>query len=108
VNLEVSNVSVDEFVGALRSHSQNEWRNPAGFVRDLSKRFRSKTQVAADPVTAAEADERNYRCSICYSRTRGEGAISGADGKLMPCTCASPEWIARQRARGIFAEEPPQ
>ena len=56
-NLELTAVDMGEFVAAVKkSHIQNKWRNPAGFLRDFSNRFRSKTRVAARPVTAAEAE----------------------------------------------------
>jgi hypothetical protein len=96
-----------DFVAEVKRHVKNEWRNPAGFLRDLSKRLRRKNQAASAPVTAAEAAALNYRCAICNSRTKGEGALL-TNGKLGPCSCASPEYIARQRTRGIFPEEPPQ
>ncbi|HEV8412871.1 MAG TPA: hypothetical protein VGQ49_04700 [Bryobacteraceae bacterium] len=107
--LELTGVGMGEFVAALKeSHIQNEWRNPAGFLRDFSKRFRSKTRVAARPVTAAEAEARDYKCPLCHSKIQGEGIVL-IDGKWVPCKCASPEYIARQRERGVFApEEPPK
>jgi len=108
-NLELTGVGTGEFVAAVKeSHIQNDWRNPAGFLRDFSKRFRSKTRVAAPAVTAAEAEARDYQCQICHSKTPGVGAVL-VDGKEVPCSCASAEYIARHRARGIFArEEPPE
>jgi hypothetical protein len=104
-NLECARVSIDDFLVEVRKHVNNEWRNPAGFLRDLSQRFRAKTRLAGAPVTAAEAEEKNYRCQLCGSRARGEGAILDATGKPVPCCCASPEYIARQRERGVFAGE---
>ena len=50
---------------------KNPWRNPAGFLRDLAKRFRAKTRPASAPLTAAEVEEKNYRCELCGSRVRG-------------------------------------
>jgi hypothetical protein len=109
VNLELSGVSVGDFVVEVRKHTHNKWRNPAGFLRDLSKRFRAKTRAAAGPTTAAEAEAKNYRCPICGSTVRGEGGVPDGNGAFVPCACASPDWIAEQRARGIFApEEPPR
>ena len=106
--LELTGVGMGEFVSALKeSHIRNEWRNPAGFLRDFAKRFRSKTRVAARPVTAAEAESRDYKCPLCHSTTPGEGIVS-IDGKWVPCKCASPEYIARQRDRGVFPPETPQ
>jgi hypothetical protein len=109
VNLELSGVSVGDFVVEVRKHTQNKWRNPAGFLRDLSKRFRTKTRAAAGPVTAAEAEAKGYRCSICHSTVPGEGAVPDGNGTFVPCTCASQDWIEQQRERGVFApEEPPK
>jgi hypothetical protein len=107
-NVELRLVSMDDFVLEVRKHAKNDWRNPPGFLRDLSKRFRAKTRPASAPVTAAEAEEKNYRCPHCSSRVRGEGAILDANDKPAPCSCASPEYIARQRERGVFAMETPQ
>jgi len=104
-NLELTCVSMSDFVMGVREHAKNEWRNPAGFLRDLSKRFVAKTRRASRPKTAAEADAENYQCKICASRTPGEGAVPGSDAKFQPCACASQEYITRQRARGVFAEE---
>ena len=108
LNLYTTGVDMSDFVVEVKKHVQNQWRNPSGFLRDLSKRYRAKTRVAGAPVTAAEAAERTYQCPLCASRVRGEGAVLGDDRKAAPCTCASPEWIARQRARGVFAEETAQ
>jgi len=108
LNLELNRVTMTEFVSGLRSHLAGNWKNPAGFIRSLSKKFRSKSQTASDPVTAAEAEERSYRCESCGSRVRGEGAILTPDGKPAPCECATQEYIARQRARGVFAGDQSQ
>jgi hypothetical protein len=103
-NLELSQVTMREFVAEVKEHAQNPWRNPAGFLRDLSKRFRAKTRSTSAPVTAAEAEERNYRCKICGSPVRGQG-VRLVGGKEVPCSCASPEYIAYLRTRGIHAAE---
>ena len=105
VNLGNLGVDMSEFVVEVRKHVGNQWRNPPGFLRDLSKRIRGKNQAAGSPVTEAEAAARNYRCGICGSRTPGGGARL-VDGKAIPCSCASPEWVAHQRTRGVFTEEP--
>jgi hypothetical protein len=107
-NLELTLISMDDFVLEVRKHARNDWRNPPGFLRDLSKRFRAKTRPAGAPVTEAQAEESNYRCPRCSSRVRGEGVIFDASGTTAPCSCASLEYIARQRARGVFTEENPQ
>ena len=107
-NLELSGVSPGDFVVEVRKHTQNAWRNPPGFLRDLSKRFRAKTRQASAPLTVAEVIAKNYRCSVCHSRTPGEGAVPGQGGKLVPCECASAEYIERQRARGVFEPEDTQ
>jgi hypothetical protein len=105
VNLELTQVTMDEFVAELKKHHiDGNWRSPSGFLRDLSKRFRSKTRVASAPVTAIEAEEKNYRCSICASTVHGEGARL-IDGKFVPCSCANQEYISRKRKQGVFSEE---
>jgi hypothetical protein len=104
LNLELNQVTMGDFVSGLKQqHRAGNWKNPAGLLRSLSKNFRSKNRPASDPLTAAEADEKNYRCPICSSRVRGEGA-SLIDGRPVPCSCASPEWIQLQRERGFFTE----
>jgi hypothetical protein len=96
------------FAAEARKHAWSSITNPVGFLKSLAKRFRAKTQVSSPPLTAAEADAKNYRCDICGSPARGQGARL-IDGKEVPCSCASPEYIAHQRARGVFAaEEPPE
>ncbi len=103
-NLEFTGVSFDEFVAEVRKHQVNSWRNPAGFLRALSKRFHARTRPARAPVTASEAAVNNYRCEVCGSTIPGHGARL-IDGEVVPCSCASPEYITHQRARGIFAKE---
>jgi len=72
-NLELTGVGMGGFVAALKeSHVQNDWRNPAGFLRDFSKRFRSKTHFAGRPIMAIEEEARNYQCALCHSKTPGE------------------------------------
>jgi hypothetical protein len=108
LNLELNRVTMGDFVSGLkRQHLAGNWKNPPGFLRSLSKNFRAKNQPASEALTAAEAEEKNYQCQICSSRVRGEGALA-RDNKMVPCSCADPEWIARQRARGVFAEETAQ
>jgi hypothetical protein len=104
-DLELSGVSFGAFLAEVKKHSANPWRNPPGFLRSLSKRFRAKTRPASDPVTAAEAEEQNYKCPLCFSRIRGEG-IRLVDRKAVPCECATAEYIARQTALGTFGEDP--
>jgi hypothetical protein len=101
-NLESIGVSMADFVEEARKHKNNRLKNLAGFLRDFSRSFRAKTCPAAPPVTASEAEEQNYRCPICGSRQRGEGACF-VDRKFVPCKCASSEYIARQRERGVFS-----
>lgn len=100
-------VTWDTFVEEVRRHSWNRVTNPVGFLKSLAKKFRTKTQLASAPVTAAQEVAKNYRCNICGSRSPGEGARLIA-GKAVPCSCASPEYIVRQRARRVFAEESTQ
>ncbi len=89
-DLELSGVSFGAFLAGVKKHSANEWRNPAGFLRDRAKRFRTKTRPASDPVTAGDAEEMTYQCSLCDSKIRGRGARL-VDGKFVPCSCASAE-----------------
>jgi hypothetical protein len=103
-NLELSGVSLVDFIVEVRKHTQNAWRNTPGFLRDLSKRFRTKTRQASAPLTVAEVSAKNYQCPVCHSKTPGEGAVLTA-GKSVPCECASPEYIGRQRERGLFQPE---
>jgi hypothetical protein len=106
LNLELNQVTIGDFVSGLKQqHLAGNWKNPAGFLRSLSKNFRAKNQPASDAVTKAEAEEKNYRCPICSSRVRGVGALPGPNGTAVPCQCASQEYTARQRARGIFTED---
>ena len=97
-------IALADFVAEVRKHVGGNWRNPAGFLRDLSKRFRLKTLAASAPISAAEALVRDYRCPICYSRTPGQGAIVEG-GRSIPCTCAGADWVAEMRSRGVFSPE---
>jgi hypothetical protein len=100
-DLELSGVSFGAYLAGVKKHSANDWRNPPGFLRSLSKRFRAKTRPASDPITAADADEVNYRCALCGSTVRGEGLR--LDGKkIVPCECASAEYIAERTVRNTF------
>jgi hypothetical protein len=84
VNLELNRVGMGEFVSVVRTHLGGRWQNPAGSLRYLSKNFCAKTQPASEPVTMSEAEEKNYRCLLCHSIVRGEGAVPGSEGKLVP------------------------
>ena len=101
-------ITLDEFVAEAQQHCWGRVKNPVGFLKSLAKQFRAKTQRASAPVTAAEAEEKNYRCPICSSLVRGEGAVLGPDGKERPCQCASPAYIKRLRERGVFPPEAAQ
>ena len=90
-NLELTPVDMSDFVIELRKHVKGDWRNPPGFLLDLSKHFVVKTKPASRPKTEAETAAENYRCPRCASRTPGEGALPGPAGTLVPCTCASAE-----------------
>ena len=105
VMLFCAGVTWEVFVADVRRHSWDKIKNPVGFLKNRAKKFRALTQVSRAPVTAAQAAEKDYRCPVCASTVRGEGAVIGADGKWWACRCASPEWVARQRARGVLAEE---
>jgi hypothetical protein len=91
----------EAFVAEVREHAWDRITNPVGFLKHFAKNFRLKTQAASAPVTADEAAVRDYKCSKCFSKTPGEG-LRWEAGKALPCECANPEYVARQRARGIF------
>jgi GntR family transcriptional regulator len=101
-------VSWEIFVADLRRHSWDRITNPIGFLKDRAKKSRTLSTRSSAPVTAAEAAERAYKCQSCGSAIRGIGAVAGSDGKPVPCECASPDWIARQRARGVFGRGTPE
>ncbi|MBZ5677108.1 MAG: helix-turn-helix domain-containing protein [Acidobacteriia bacterium] len=101
-NLADRGVSIERFVEEVRSHKAGNWKNPPGFLRNLSRTVRTRTAVAGPPVTAAEAADRDYQCPHCQSRKRGQGAVL-VDGKPAPCGCASAEYIQKQIERGVFA-----
>ena len=102
--LSFTGVPWEAFVAEARRHDWKRLTNPTGFLKKLARNFRLKTQAASAPVTAAEAADKDYRCQVCGSTVRGEGARL-IDSKLVPCSCASPEWIARQREGGVFPPE---
>jgi hypothetical protein len=100
--LAAAGVTWEAFVAEGRGHAWNSVKNPVGFLKHLSKKFRTKTQLSNRPVTATEAAARDYRCSKCSSKRPGEGAICTTEGNWEPCSCASPEWVDHQRTRGVF------
>lgn len=97
-------VDTDTFLEAdVRPRLAGEWNNPTGLLLHLARDSQGKQLNASAPVTAAEAADRNYKCPLCGSRTRGEGARLGADGKTcVACSCASPEYVA---AHGLATED---
>jgi hypothetical protein len=97
-------ITWDAFVADIRGHAWDRITSPIGFLKNRAKKFRALTRATSRPVTAAEAAIKNYRCPLCSSTVPGEGARR-IDGKTVPCSCASPEYVARQRARGVFAED---
>lgn len=106
-NLAREGVVMANYVARVKKRCQKRVAQSRGFLRDLSNRVLSKTCSAGPPVTAAEAEARDYQYPMCGSRVRGEGALL-AEGRAVPCSCASPEWISRQRVRGVFADEQSQ
>jgi hypothetical protein len=95
-------VTWDAFVAEARRHSWSRVTNPIGFLKSLAKSFRAKTQLASAPLTAAEAEERDYQCPKCFSRIRGEGVrLEGT--KTVPCECASPEYVRKMIERKVMA-----
>jgi hypothetical protein len=106
-DLEATRVSFGEYLVEVRKHIGNDWRNPAGFLRSLSKRFRSKTRPASDPITATQEQENNYRCPLCFSAVRGEGVRLVGD-KIEICECATAEYAAQYHARASLKEKAPR
>jgi hypothetical protein len=100
-------VTWEAFVADARGHSWDRINNPVGFLKNRAKNFRGLTGASSRPVTAVEAAAQAYRCQSCGSRVPGQGAQL-VGGREVPCVCASPEYIERQRARGIFAAEDPE
>jgi hypothetical protein len=80
VNLELGGIAMRDFVAEVKRHTKNEWRNPPGFLRDLSKQFRLKTRTVGSPVTAAEAAEKNYRCPPMWFQCSWRGRHSRWSG----------------------------
>lgn len=88
---------------------QREQRDAASVEPIVSKKSAAADdEVTFETVYASPEDDSklstrprpatgNYRCGLCGSRVPGEGARL-IDGKCVPCSCASPEWIAHQRA----------
>jgi len=105
--LVAAGISWESFAADARGHSWGRITNPVGFLKNRAKNFRAMTLASMPPVTAAEAADRTYKCPFCDSRVRGEG-VRLIDGKLVPCSCASPEYVSHQRERGVFSEEKPQ
>lgn len=106
-DLEATRVSFGEYLVEVRKHIGNDWRNPAGFLRSLSQRFRSKTRPASEPITAAQEQEKNYKCQLCFSAVRGEG-VRLVGGKIEVCECATPEYAAQYHARASLKEQAPR
>jgi hypothetical protein len=101
VQIECRGIDWMAFVGDIRKHATNKWHNPVGFVKNFVKTFRARMASAATPKTKGEVERATYKCPICYSRKRGEGARF-IDGKFVPCECASDQYIEEQIRRGIF------
>lgn len=100
-----ASITWETFVADIRGHSWERIRNPIGFLKNRAKHFHALNRTCCGPVTASEAADRDYRCNECGSTVRGEGVLIGADREWVPCKCASPEYVARQRARGVFRKE---
>jgi hypothetical protein len=105
--LVATGVTWEAFVAEVRGHAWDSVKNPVGFLKHLSKKFRAKTQLSGAPVTAAEAALRDYQCPRCFSKKPGEGSRL-VNGKPISCECASPEHIEYLRGRGIIAPEDAQ
>ena len=90
---ELRNVSLAVFVAAIRPHVPNHWKNPAGFLTDFAKRFRSKThsaRIAEFKGSSGAEDKQWRRCVKC----RGIG--KHADGY---CECPMGQDLKRVEQR---------
>jgi hypothetical protein len=105
--LVASGITWEAFVGDVRGHARGRITSPEGFLKNRAKKFRGLTQVSRPPVTAAEAADKGYRRQFCASPERGKGVLL-VGGKEVPCSCASEEYVAHLRTRGIFPAESPK
>ena len=71
LNLVLAGVGMADFVEEVKKHTQNQWRNPPGFLRALSQHFHAKTLPAGRPVTAAEAAAREKIWMSMFTPQRG-------------------------------------
>lgn len=64
---ELRGVPLSRYVEELRSHVPNSWTNPAGFLTDFARKFRSKANSlsSTQPATAASAAQGWARCGKC-------------------------------------------
>jgi len=97
VSSNLGGAVTQEFVDEIKPHIGNNLTNPVGFIR---KRSRRRIRPASAPETV------KYKCSVptCGSTVRGEG-IRLVNGRPVPCTCASPEYIRKMIAKGELCAE---
>lgn len=89
------------FVVAVRMHQKNKWKNPIGMLKSLVRKHCADAVPLAAPETKAAMEDRTYRCPDCASTKRGEGVLMTKAG-VTPCECASPEYVAKLKTRGIL------
>lgn len=97
-NLELRQVPLDEFVRKTKPHLlRKSTINPVGLAITFSQQFGRLTMPSA-PVVAAPVQPAPaaYVCPICKSSKPGEGSRFLA-GQIVPCHCATPEYIAAKR-----------
>jgi Helix-turn-helix domain len=107
--LELRGVTLERFVGAIRTQFGNNIKNPAGFLLDRARKIRSLLDAAVPPAAAPKAPASEDRCESCGG-ARGRGLIRAAEG-IVPCTtCASPgfraEFSEKEARRRIRSAQP--
>jgi hypothetical protein len=72
---ELRGVSMSRFLDELQPHVPNHWKNPAGFLTDFARKFKSKVSGSATAQTSVSAltVKESPRCAKC----RGIGRVDG-------------------------------
>lgn len=103
-NLELRQIAVDVFVRKTKPHLLRKTAsNPLAMAVHFSRQFARLDAVTAPPIAATVAPaSAAYVCPTCKSPKPGEGSRF-LDGQIVPCHCATPEYIAAKRH--IFAAQ---
>src|SRR6185295_16825673 len=72
---ELRGVSMSRFLDELQPHVPNHWKNPAGFLTDFARKFKSKASGSATAQTSVSAltVKEPPRCTKCHSIGRVDG-----------------------------------